>query len=1094
MTVAQPIRVRLGLFELNVKTGELRSLESGEGSRRIFLQEQPLRVLRMLVDCGGEMATRDEIKKKLWPNDTIVDFDHSINVAIGTLRRALGDSATEPKYIETVPRRGYRLMVSPEWEEVDEQPPVESPESFGPDTVVAESSGPGLIGKKVSHFRVLEVIGGGGMGMVYKAEDLKLGRRVALKFLPEEMTSDPLSLKRFEREARTASSLNHANICTIFGIEEFEGQPIIVMELLDGETLRDRLAKLGSNPLPLDQLLDIAAQICDGLQAAHAKGIIHRDIKPANIFLTKHGPAKILDFGLAKLVESEELSDRHPAESERLAALSTAGHAVTGMDISLTRTGASMGTASYMSPEQIRKEKLDARTDLFSFGLVLYEMATGQRAFAGEEISVVHDALLNRQPVPVQGLNASIPPALDAIIAKAVLKDRDERYQSAAEMGVELRLVPSPARLRLHRIRKRFAIAAAILLLAGGAFAGYRYLTRYQLSASDTIVIADLNNQTSDTVLDDALNLALPVELAQTPFLQVLAQDKVRETMKQLGHPQDAKVTPEIAREVCLKSNSRAVITSSIADAGNHFRIALTGINCQSGEIFARSEQDATLRSGIVHALGVAGAQLRGRMGEPSESVRKFNQPLELATSPSLEALQCVAKGFRQHMSPDIAGTISLYERAIDLDPSFALAYASVGAMYGAIGNVSKASANETKAFELRDRLTGQLKYLTETLYYSVGQGDMVSAIPIYQEWTRTFPLDGVGHMNFAANLYYLGRYDDAAREAREANRLMPLIAGPSAYFDQMSDEVFGNRLEEAKATFADIQARKLDDRRSHYLRHLIAFLQHDAPAMQQELTWLRDHGAPVQALSGEANVLGYYGRFNDRYQLLQRAKSVAANKAEAANYPAADVSVFQMASALQISDVENWSMAKRLINDAIPTAWPRRIELLIALTSAQTGDAERAERLVEAINQQSPHDTIMQFYCLPTIRAAIELQRHNPAAAIEILRPTEQYESVVGDNFNSMRPAYVRGLAYLQLGQGQAASVEFQKLLDHPAVVGRDVLGPLAYLQLGRAQAMMGDKAVARKSYRDFLTLWKDADPDIPIYKQAKAEYAALQ
>lgn len=1089
MAPVQPIRVRLGLFELNLKTGELRALKPDQNERGVFLQEQPLRVLRMLVDRGGEMATRDQIKKQLWPNDTIVDFDHSINVAIGTLRRALGDSATEPKYIETIPRRGYRLMVSPVWEEAaDEQLPVASPTMSSGVGVEIESAGTGLIGKKVSHFRVLEVIGGGGMGMVYKAEDLKLGRRVALKFLPEEMAGDPLTLRRFEREARTASSLNHPNICTIFGIEEFEGQPIIVMEFLDGETLRDRLVASGSKPLPLDQLLEIATQTCDGLDAAHAKGIIHRDIKPANIFLTSQGPAKILDFGLAKLIEAEELEHAERSDGEQPTLLPLAPEPSV-LDTSLTRTGSSMGTASYMSPEQIGKEKLDARTDLFSFGLVLYEMATGQRAFSGDDVSGVQHALLHQPAFPVKYLNASTPPALEEVIAKALQKDRANRYQTAAEMRAELLRVPSPARIRRRRIRKWLGLSALALILGGGAFVSYRYLTRYQLSPADTVVIADLTNQTSDSVLDDAFNLALPVELAQTPFLQVLAQDKVRETMKQLDHPQDAKVTPALAREVCLKTNSKAVITSSIADVGNHFHIELTGINCQSGKTFAHSEQNAALRSGIVHALGVAGLQLRGRMGEPNESLMKFNQPLELATSASPEALQLVAKAFRQHFSPDIAGTIALYEQAIDLDPSFALAYASVGTLYFSTGNVPKALTNETKAYELRDRLTGQLKYLAETLYFGVGHGDLKAAYPIYQEWVRTFPLDGVAHNNFGAELFYLGRYDQAAAEEREAQRLMPMLVGPGSDFDQMSAETYGNRLEEAKATFSADQVRGFDDVRMHLLRHLIAFLQRDDAAMQKELTWLRNHHAEVPSLGQEAAVQMYYGRFKDARQLLSKAGNLAANKAHAA-----DLRAHLMDFALQSAAVEDWISAQRITKDSGPFDHSRVVQLQIALASAQLGDLEEAEKLVAIMNQQAPQDTLMQFYYLPTIRSAIELQRHNPKAAIEILRPTEPYELIVGDNFNSMYPAYFRGLAYLQLGQGKAASLEFQKLLDHPAIVGRYVTGALAHLQLGRAQTMMGDKAAARKSYQNFLTLWKDADPDIPIYKQAKAEYAQLR
>ena len=1083
-------RLRLGAFELNLKTGELSAIEEDTDRRKVLLQEQPFRVLQILIDCGGEIATREEIKKRLWPNDTVVDFDHNINVAIGTLRRAFGDSAGNPSYIETVARRGYRLMVRAEpsepfeglrQSELEDSLPIE----------VAEPRAPfaALIGKKVSHFRVIEVLGGGGMGMVYKAEDLKLGRTVALKFLPEELADDPMALRRFEREAQTASSLNHPNICTIFGIEEFEGQPVIVMELLDGETLRDRLAATDSKKIPLDRLLEIAMQTCDGLQAAHSKGVVHRDIKPANIFLTSQGPAKILDFGLAKLVEAEEQTQEEGEESEPKITAPAKLKALAAEDTNLSRTGMAMGTASYMSPEQIRREKLDACTDLFSFGLVLYEMVTGRRAFAGDNASGIHEAVLNRTPIPVHDLNPAVPPALEAVVVKALKKDRTQRYQFAAEMRADLELVPTPRKLRMRRIRNWLGIAAALLLVAGGAVALYRYFTRYQLSATDTIVIADLTNQTSDAVLDDALNLALPVEIAQTPFLQVLAQDKVRETMRQLNHPQDAKVTPEIARQVCLKTNSRAVITSSIADVGNHFHIELTGMNCQSGKIFARSEQDAALRNGIVHALGVAGAQLRGRMGEPNDSLKKFNQPLELATSASPEALQLVAKGFRQHFSPDIAGTISLYERAIDIDPSFALAYASVGTLYFVPGNIPKAVANETKAYELRDRLTGQLKYLAETLYYSVGQGDLRAAYPIYQEWVRTFPLDGVAHNNFGAALFYLGRYDDAASEEREAQRLMPMLVGPGSDFDQMSAEAFGNRLEKAKATFSTAQARGFDDLRMHSLRNLIAFLQHDDHAIQQELMWLKNHNAAVESMADESFVQTYYGRFNEARRTLQRAKYLATNKAYAA-----DFRIFQMEAGLQNSEVENRADAQRLVKDSGPFDQSRGVQLFIALTSAESGDVERAEKIVESINQQAPQDTLVQFYYLPAIRAAIELQRRNPAAAIEVLRPAEQYELVVGDYFNSIYPAYLRGRAYLQLGQGQAASAEFQKLIDHPAIVGRDVLGALVHLQLGRAQAMTGDKVTARKSYQDFLTLWKDADPDIPIYKKAKAEYAALQ
>jgi eukaryotic-like serine/threonine-protein kinase len=1095
MSPDKPICARFGLFELDLKNGELRRIEGGDGGRGVFLQEQPFRVLRMLIESEGKVVSRSEIKKQLWPNDTIVDFDHSINVAIGTIRRALDDSAGEPKYIETVPRRGYRLMVRPEWVEVGEvRPKIEPQDTSAANGAVVCSAGAALIGKKVSHFRVLEVIGGGGMGMVYKAEDLKLGRRVALKFLPEEMTSDPLALRRFEREAQAASSLNHPNICTIYEIEEYEGQPIIVMELLDGQTLRDHLTAAGSTRLPLEQLLAIAVQTCDGLKAAHSKGIVHRDIKPANIFLTDHGPAKILDFGLAKLVEMDEPEDDDFRSGRSL----LTSRISVATDTSLTRTGRALGTASYMSPEQIRKEKLDARSDLFSFGLVLYEMSSGQRAFAGETVTEVYEELLNRAPTPVRQLNPGVPVALEAIIAKALQKDCASRYQSAAAMRADLELLPTPRLLRFRRIRKWLGLFTLVLVVAAGAVTYWHYSHRFQLSAKDTILIADLTNQTSDPVLDDALNMALPLGLAQTPFLQVLAQDKIRETLQQLNYPLNAKITPDIARKICLKTNSRAVVASSIADVGNHFRIQLSGINCQSGQAFAHAEQDVTLRNEIVHSLGVATAQLRSRMGEPDSSLKSFNKPFDLEMSSSPEALQMLANGFKHHLSPDIDTTISYYERAIEIDPSFALAYASLGTMFLAQGKNAKALAAEKKAYDLRERLVGQLRFLVETLYFSVGLGDMERSYPVYQQWVETYPLDGVARHNFADCLQRLGQYDRAIAEDREAFRLMPM-EGAGSYDNIMIMLTTANRLEEAKAVFREASSRKVDSAKTHEWRHMVAFLQHDTPAMREQETWLSDARHNILSLSEKATADTYYGGFDDARRLLQQAENVATN----ADLPI-DLLFFATRLSLRQAEAGDTVGAERLMKDALNfyrrrfgTLPPGQMSDLLTieedLAFARIGNIDQAEQLAERVNQTSPEDTLVQYYALPTIRAAISLRQNNPAGAIAILQPAEKYDRGYPDFFRSVYPAYVRGLAYLQLGEGRLAAAEFQKLIDHPAIVGEEVTGALARLQLGRAQVMMGDNVDARTSYRDFLSLWKDADPDLPIYKQAKAEYAKL-
>jgi len=447
-----PNRVRLGTFEVDLRAGEL-----SDGQCTLYLQEQPLSVLRMLVERAGEIVTRDELKRKLWPNNTVVDFDHGINTAIRRLRRAFGDSAEQPKYLATIARRGYRLLVAVEQISASTNGASGSGKAGAASSdnrsskVDAETAS--LIGKKVSHYRVLGVIGGGGMGVVYKAEDLKLGRQVALKFLPEELAWDATSLQRFGREAQTASSLNHPNICTIYEVDEHEDRPFIVMELLDGETLRDCLARAceAQKTLPLDQLLDIAIQMASGLEAAHQKSIIHRDIKPANIFLTTSGQVKILDFGLAKLI-----SDTEETENEGLQQV--VGGATVALrpvgsrqvDETLTRLGIAMGTAGYMSPEQVRAERLDRRTDIFSFGLVLYEMVTGERAFSGETLEIVHNAIVNRPQIPASDLNPTLPAELVATINKALQKDRQYRYQSAVEMREAL------CRIRRESERGRF--------------------------------------------------------------------------------------------------------------------------------------------------------------------------------------------------------------------------------------------------------------------------------------------------------------------------------------------------------------------------------------------------------------------------------------------------------------------------------------------------------------------------------------------------------------------------------------------------------------------------------------------------------------
>ena len=648
-------RVQFGEFELNLKTGELYPAQLQQHGRKVLLQEQPFQVLRMLIELRGEILTRQEIKGTLWPNDTVVDFDHGINGVIATLRRILCDSAGEPRYIETVARRGYRLLVPTDRLES----PLQPPDGDHHDRVeVAEIPVSNLIGKRISHYRVLDVIGGGGMGMVYKAEDVKLGRRVALKFLPEELAGDPVALQRFVCEARTASALNHPNICTIYEIEEYEGQPFIAMELLEGESLLHHMAASESKAIPLARILDYVIQICDGLQAAHDKGIIHLDIKPANLFLTERGSLKILDFGLAKLLASEELIGTYPVEAPDPSYKSSnkgnserdAGGPATGYAIP-TRTGSAMGTIGYMSPEQVRKENLDARTDLFSLGVVLYEMATTQRPCAGNTATVVQNAILNQTPVPASHLNSAIPRGLDAIITKAMEKDRVRRYQSAAEMRADLERIRKEMQPERERSRKWFAAGALLAVFALASWLFWRSHNRVTLSPSETIVIA-ISNQTGDPAFNDALYVPLGIALEQTPYFTVLAATKVGAALNALHLSADpTKMMPQTALEVCLQTNSKMVITGSIAEAGNDFRIELQAIECQSGKTIARARQDALSRTQVVHVMGLCATELRAKLGEPAASLARFNKPLEEATSASPEALQLLSEGYKQHLA-----------------------------------------------------------------------------------------------------------------------------------------------------------------------------------------------------------------------------------------------------------------------------------------------------------------------------------------------------------------------------------------------------------------------------------------------------------
>jgi len=1026
----------------------------------------------MMLGREGKIVTREEIKERLWPNDTVVDFDHSINATIKTLRRALGDSADAPRYIETLARRGYRLMPAAEY--------LESTPGIAPGGVTAKAplQSSSFTGKKVSHYRVLDVIGGGGMGMVFKAEDLKLGRRVALKFLPEEFADDEVALKRFEREAQTASALNHPNICTIFEIEEHERQPFIAMELLQGDTLRDRLTASNQERLPLSDLLEISVQICDGLQAAHDQGIIHRDIKPANIFLCKSGTVKILDFGLAKLVGSE-------VELEKAEAASTTGpkpYATERVKDVLTRTGATAGTTGYMSPEQVRHEELDTRSDLFSFGLVVYEMACGQRAFTGQTLVDVHEAILHQAHAPARARNPVLPHSLDLVLAKALEKDRNRRYQSATAMKDDLKRITR----EVHPARRwtRRALAAA-LLLAVAALSVWRYEVyrhRITLAPSDTIVLADVDNRTGDPVFDLALNTALRYEMEQTPYLNLLGLDKTYAAIGQLKLPPTTKITLEIARQICSKTNSKMVISDSIADAGNRYHLEIGALDCGSGATLAEEVADISARNQVVHELGATAARLRRMLGEPAESLTRFNQPLEKATSASLEALQTGTEGTKLLLAGNPQAALPLYHRTIELDPDLALTYEGIGAANEALRHYDLAAAAITRAYQLRDRMTEKDGLNAEYLYYDAVTGELDKAYSVLRRLLELFPRDVFFHTNLEDMLRRLGQLNRAADLADETARLAP----SSLYFSWAADvNISASRFNQARSWLAEARALKLDSLELKIQRLQLAFIEGDRAALDQIFDGEANGPNRVVFLRMRSSFEAQQGHFDFADRLQLQASRLSSDPE--------DISRALVLSALQNAEAGRVVQARNAEDKALRSTLDRNLRMILALSLARSGRTEEATKLADEVSQEAPLDTIVQRYLVPTVHVAVKLLQHDPAAS-DLLRQTVQYDLSYNESFNYLYPAYVRGLAYLESGDGRSAAAEFQKLIDNPGLCRQFITGPLARLQLGRAQRLMGDNASARKSYEEFLSIWKGADHDVPVYRQAKAEYAQLK
>jgi serine/threonine protein kinase/tetratricopeptide (TPR) repeat protein len=973
-------------------------------------------------------------------------------------------------------------------------------------------------GTKLGHYEIRAKIGAGGMGEVYLAVDTELDRTVAIKILPAALAADAQRLQRFVQEAKAASALNHPHILTIYEIGVVGKSRFIATEFIDGDTLR---LHIGAG-MKLAEVLEITSQACGALAAAHAAGIIHRDIKPENIMVRRDGYIKVLDFGLAKLTEPKGSTTDTEAPTKAMVN---------------TGPGTVMGTANYMSPEQAKGTHIDERSDLWSLGAVLYEMVTGHVPFAGETPTETISLILQKEPAPLVRYANEVPDELERIAAKALTKDPEARYQTAKDMLIDLRNLKRklevdaeidrtvPPELRaavstgglpggpstasgavaatsvagtphsassaeyiageIRRHKKGVALIAGLFVLAL-IVAGVFYFSRKKpaLTEKDTVLLADFVNTTGEPVFDGTLKQALAVQLGQSPFLNIFPDERVNETLRFMGKAPNERITKDVAKEICARQGLKAMIVSSIAGLGSHYVITIEAINAQAGDAIAREQAEAENKEQVLKALGKAASQLREKLGESLGSIKKFDAPIEQATTSSLEALKAFSQGNEQRTSGNQSEAVSFYKRAVELDPNFAMAYARLAVAYSNQFQTEVAAQYSQKAYDLRDRVSERERFYISEKYTSYVSGDREEAVRVLKAWAQSYPNDYIPHNNLAANYSLFGQFEDALKEAREAVRLSP--NNTTAQGNYVEGFVKLNRFDEARQTLEQTLGQNPERGIFHFYDYELAFIRGDQESMKEDLEWWSKRPTANDPWEYQAGTAAFYGQWQKAQDFSHRSIEMMISQDRKEN--AGQIETY---NSFYEALLGRCQQAKERVARGMALSRDRIGLGNAAMTLAYCNELVQAQALSDELLIRFPKDTPTIGVLIPMVRAAMEMNRGNAVKAIEVMRPAERFEL---GNVAGFWLTYLRGEIYLRQKAGNEAATNFQKILDHRGIEPASPLYPLAHLGLARASVLSGDTARARKEYQDFLALWKDADPDLPILQQAKDEYAKLK